>query len=371
MSNFRALRRTLAASAVVSGLVLAGCSGVQGSDSDTALELQFNSFLGPGTPQAIGMQWLWDEVEEQSEGSMSIEQFWGGALVNGPDTLEAVAQGRVDLGHMTVLYNPSQLPLSQAIAIPFVTDDVSNVAAIFRELYETNDEYHAEWDAQGVVPLFFLGVPASAIGGKTEITGPEWIAGKSIRSTGYLADAVQALDGTPVALQATDVYEAIQRGTADGWTNNILDTAIGDQSLDEVAPWVADAGTGLYTVNAVVVSKTRYESFTDEQKMMFADIAEGLDDHALDALDEADNSACEKLIAAGGGATAWTPEQIESWKSLVGDSALESWKSDVQSAGGDPEGFYDAYSTLIQERTSPDFVNGIERCVETTSEQAE
>ncbi len=361
----RGSRTRIAATVAVAALALTGCGGIQGGGGESGtLSLQFNSFLGPSTPQALAIDSIFTQVEEGSEGSVAIERFWGGALVAGPDTLGAVAQDRVDIGHMTVLYNPAELPLSQVIGIPFVTQDNSNVASIFTELYETNDAYRAEWESQGVVPIYFIGVPASAVGGPTPITGPEWFAGKDIRSTGYVAAALQQLGANPVALQSTEVYEAIQRGTVDGWANNILDTAIGDQSLQEVAPWVADAGTGLYTVNALVMSTSQWESLTDEQRTLFEDLRDTLNDEALSELEVLDDAACDLLIEAGGGATEWDAEQVQAWSDIVGDSALDSWRSDVTSAGVDADAFYDQYMQLIEEQTDPDFVDGISRCAE-------
>lgn len=366
-SKSRARLAKVAATVAATALLATGCAGVQETGGEQ-LNLQFNSFLGPTTPQAKAMQWAWAELAERSNGTINVEEFWAGALVNGPDTMSAVAEGRIDLGHMTVLYNPAQLPLSQVIAIPFVTDDVSKVAEIYTELYENNADYKAEWDKQGVVPVMFLGVPAGAVGGKDKIEGPEFFKGKNVRSSGYVAQGLQLLGANPVALQSPEVYEAIQRGTVEAWANNILDTAIGDQSLHEVAPWVADAGLGLYTVNAVLISKTRWESMTDEQRKLVKEIAAEAATMAVNELASFDDAACEKLLSVGGGATKWSDDKVKQWSDLVGTSALDAWKKDVQAAGVDPEGFYADYMAAVEKANAGStYVNGIARCAEKTA----
>src|SRR5690606_1492628 len=74
------------------------------------------------------------------------------------------------------------------------------------------------------------------------------------------------------------------------------------------------------------------------------------------------------LIENGGGSTVWSDADIQQWKELVGDDALNKWKSDAQASGADVDAFYDEYISLVQGYEG-DYVNGMVRCADTTAQQ--
>src|SRR5690606_15512790 len=131
-----------------------------------------------------------------------------------------------------------------------------------------------------------------------------WLAGKTLRASGYIAEALQKAGGNAVGLPVVDVYEAIQRGTIDGYTNMILDT-VPVLSLQEVSPWIAETGLGLYTVNTLSINKNKWDSLSDEHKQIFEDVADRWQEYYLDQLTEVEDAACQLLIENGGGSTVW------------------------------------------------------------------
>src|SRR5690606_3702872 len=113
---------TGAALAAVAGLLLAGCASNDGGNNNgengnggEVVRLQFNSYLGNTTPQAQAIENFLSSVEERSNGTIEIERFWEGALLDGPSTLSGIASGRADIGHVATIYNPSELPLTQVV----------------------------------------------------------------------------------------------------------------------------------------------------------------------------------------------------------------------------------------------------------------
>src|SRR5690606_22954369 len=242
-----------------------------GSPQET-IKLQFSSFLGPSIPQSVAIEWMFDQIEERTNGAIEIERFWEGALLEGPATLQGVADNRADLAYTTASYNPSQLPLTMVISVPFITQDVPALQHTYTELYETNADFKAEWDATGVMPLVFIGVPPVATAATTEITGPDWFNGKSIRATGYTGNAIQAMGGNPVALGIAEVYESVQRGLIDGYTSNTFDN-IPPLSLEEVAPYITDIGLGAYTVNSIIMHPDAWAEIPEEYQKIITEVA--------------------------------------------------------------------------------------------------
>ncbi|MGB3413320.1 MAG: C4-dicarboxylate TRAP transporter substrate-binding protein [Microbacteriaceae bacterium] len=355
--------------ASAAALLLAGCApadnngGNEGGDVQK-VTLQFNSYLGNSTPQAKSLIWYFEEVEKASNGTIKIDQFWDGSLLDGPSSLAGVSDGRVDMVHVPTIYNPSELPLTQITAMPFITGDVAASGLTFQELYETNDAFRAEWDKHNVHSLFFIGVAPSFVSAPEKVTNFDWLKGKTLRASGYIAEALQKAGGNAVGLPVVDVYEAIQRGTIDGYTNMILDT-VPVLSLQEVSPWIAETGLGLYTVNSLSFNKTKWDSLSEEHRKIFTDVASKWQDYYLKQLTEVEDTACQLLIDNGGGSTVWSDAEIKKWSDALGSSALDKWRADAQASGADVEAFYQTYIDTLRGHEGS-YVNGITRCAELT-----
>lgn len=364
MNNTHKLLATTAV-ATIAALSLAACAAEPGSGStetpnQPVIELQFSSYLGPTTPMGEGISWFIDQIEQRSNGSIRIEPFWEGALLAGPDTLSGVGQGLADLGYMTTSYNPSELPLSQSLSVPFVSDNVPAVQEAFYEIYQSYEPYRQEWNANNVEVLTFMGVPPSVVATKSEVPTYESLAGLTLRATGYTAAALQIAGANAITLPVTDVYESIQRGMIEGYSSMILDT-IPSLSLEEVAPVLTDTRLGIYTGNVFIINSDTYNRLSDEQKQIFADVSRDYQEQFLGILETIEDDACTIVLDAGGVINTWPQSETDKWKNAVGDELLNKWKSDAVARGADPDTFYDLFLTKLQS-ASNDYQSGMSRC---------
>ncbi|MPV35570.1 TRAP transporter substrate-binding protein DctP [Georgenia subflava] len=366
MRKFTNSRRNLAIGAVTltGALALGACSGVEGAQGGSGAggtaDLQFASFLGPTTPQGAAMKSMFEEISEDEESGLSVETFWEGALLGADEMLSGVAQGRSDIGYMTVQYTPGELPLSQAATVPFQTEDWEAVETALNTMYEDDEAFNGEWQGNGVHVLTFTGTPASIYATAEPLPDFESLAGQQVRATGYTANAVDAAGGNAVALQIGEVYEAIQRGLVEGYTTMLLDTAP-SLSLHEVAPHITDTGIGVYTMNVIFMNQDAWESLSDEQRQVLEDGIEAYHAEYRERLTEVEDESCQAHIDAGGGVTIWSDEDKQQWRDVVGESLIDMWKSDVEQAGGDAEAFYSTYSKLVEENPG-ELETGMKRC---------
>lgn len=360
--------RTTAVGSAVGILLLTGCSGSAGGDADASggktapsTDLQLATFVGPQTPYGAAIESFVDEVSERSDGAITIEVFWEGALLNGPDVLTGVSDGRADLGFSNANYSPAELPLSQVISVPFLSSDVVATQNAFTELYESNDDYKNEWSTLGVRPLAFQSVTPMVMLGETVPKDVDWISGKTVRATSVMGNAIQGAGGNAVALPLNELYESAQRGLIEGSASLNFGT-IPSISLEEVMPNVADPGTGIYSQTSLIVNESTYDGLDESVRGILDEVSAEFNDVYLDQLAIFDAETCDVVLAAGGSVTTWEKEQTDEWEELLGDSIIETWKDAAGASGADVDGFFDEYLKLIDQTVESDYVDGVAAC---------
>jgi len=368
MSGARQYWRIAAVGSAVGVFLLTGCSGSSsGGDADAgdgaipSTNLQLATFVGPQTPYGAAIEAFVDEMAERSDGAIQIEVFWEGALLNGPDVLTGVADGRADLGFSNANYSPAELPLSQLISVPFLSNDVVATQDAFAELYETNEDYTNEWSSLGVRPLAFQSVTPMVMLGETVPEDVDWLSGKTVRATSVMGNAIQAAGGNAVALPLNELYESAQRGLIEGAASLNFGT-IPSISLEEVMPHVADPGTGIYSQTTLIVNESTYEGLDESVRALLDEVSGEFNAAYLEQLAIFDAETCDVVLGAGGSVTRWDEEQTAEWQDLLGDSIVETWKDAAAASGADVEAFYDEYLALIDQQVDSDYVDGVAAC---------
>lgn len=359
------------ASAAIAALTLAGCSADSGDNTSEnsgggngggeSVSIQLASTWGPGTPYGESLQMFEEQVEAASDGRIDIEIFWDGSLVPGDDVLQAVGQGRAQMGYLNNSYFPTQLPLFQYVSIPFHSTDMNAAQVAWNDLLENNEEFQNEWSDNGVVNLGVQAVTPMIMSGPDVPTDMSWLKNKSIRATSYTGQAVAAAGGSPVALTVNELYESIQRGVVQGYTSMNFGT-VPSLSLEEVSPFIADPGIGIYSTVAIVVNEQFFNSLSDEDQEILRTAGNDFNQNYLDVVDRVEDEACEIVIAAGGGVSIWDDAAVSEWQDLIGDDLLNQWKEDVERAGLDADAFIDAYTAAYEANASDSSDGALERC---------
>ena len=335
----------------------------EAADSGEVFELRFANFLGPQAAQILAMRWWAEQVEERTDGRVTVEFFDGGSLLAAGDTLPGIGDGRAEMGHVAHFYHPGELPLSTVSELPFMVANPQVQARVFNQLYRDSEEFRGEWEAMGVHVLHFNPSGVVILGSEDPIVTPEDLQGRQVRAVGYAARALDAVGANPQALEAPEIYESMQRGLIDSYSSFPFEVITAFQ-LQEVAPYVADPGLGNYLLTAAPISLSMWEAMPDDIRQILTEVSEELlDDAVWDIYADVEDAVCDAIVEAGGEVTVFTDDDVSAWQDQLGPEFLDEWLDNVATDRGSAEQFLDDYRTALDVHSEDaDFDSGVRRC---------
>jgi TRAP-type C4-dicarboxylate transport system substrate-binding protein len=181
-------------------------------------------------------------IEERSNGKIEVEVVWGQAIAGYDTVHDALADGRLDLAYTLPIYQPTEFPAFNDLATttallpssPFVGELLPY--AVYNDLGWRNEEVVAGFEERGLTPLTPFFPTAGYYTACTEpvVTAEDW-KGRQTRIGSVAQDTmIREVGGSPVSMEYTETYEALQRGSADCNLGPTAATAEG--GLLEVAP---------------------------------------------------------------------------------------------------------------------------------------
>ena len=348
-------------------LLLASCGGSGGAgDGGETFNLKFASYNVPTAAEAVTSKAWAEEVEEATDGRVTIEFFYQEALLSGAETLPGVADGRADMGYIAGAYYPAELPLSNIAGVPFITENAEAQGRAFADLYENNDALRDEWESLGVKVITWAPVPPNIVAMKQPAEGLDALRGKKIRGYGYVSEALEIAGASAVGISQSEVYEALQRGVLDGTSGASLDIAA-DRDYQEVAPHFIDVNFGNYAVTANIINLQTWERMPQDIQDAITEVSEDYMDQYLENLAELEVAACDELLEAGGDVTLLDESETRAWQEEAGPAIREVWARDVSSSkpDADTDAFFEDYTSTLEEyEAESDYESAMKRCAE-------
>lgn len=326
--------------------------------------LQFASYIGQNAAQSRAQEWWAGEIEKRTDGRVDIEFFYQGSLLPATDILQGVSDGRASLGYVANAYHPAELPLSSIVGVPFMTSNAEAQMRTFTELYERNEAFRSEWERQGVHVLFFNPLSENIVGMREDNTTLEGMKGKSIRGLGYVNQVLQAIGANPVAITSAEIYEALLRGTLDGYSGFAFEvvTAL---KLHEVAPYTFATGTGNYVFAATPITKSLWDEMPDDIKAVIEEVSAEYTSKVIEILAETEDEVCRTIKDSGGSVSVLSDEEIATIKDAVGTSIEDQWVAEASGRGAPAAEFLADYkATLAKHEAEASYVSGVKRCAE-------
>ena len=216
------MKRVLIMIAVIIALVFGhflAAPGTVFAQSSKPITLKASFWYPPVSWMGKQYQGWIDEVAKRTNGRVKIEPYWMDSLVKQKDMLPGLKAGMTDIGFLSAPYFPSNFPLSMMLDnFGNCSEDYVATTLAMLDTIENQPDLRAEREREGVI---LVAPYISGIGGfafAKRLPSFMDIKGKSIRTFGgtgtYL---LKNLGATPIFMPYTDIYEALDRGTVDGF----------------------------------------------------------------------------------------------------------------------------------------------------------
>jgi TRAP-type C4-dicarboxylate transport system substrate-binding protein len=340
----------------------------------TQLTYRYATAFGPADETyQDGAEWMrrvTEKVEKQTKYAIKFTVFAQSSLIKLNDVVAGIQDGRVDMGVVAPSLFPSQLPISQVVSIPFLSEDALATLKTNMALARNNPVSAAEWTKLGIVPVLYGPAENAATSFKLPVKDIAELKGKRIRAIGLHAEALKAAGASPVAIPTSEVYQAMQTGVIDGYSGAPMGNQITGQRIQEVAKHFVDLGLGQFTSAVVVaVRKSTWDAIPPEvQDIMTQTSDEIVNEFIPRNLRHLDALACDAVKAVGGSVVRISDDQIATWKSQVYDSTVDKYVANAsKGSGADPaviKDFLTAYQSDLKKYATPSSVyeDGMTAC---------
>ncbi|MGM7696933.1 TRAP transporter substrate-binding protein DctP [Microbacterium sp. A84] len=369
----RTPRRKVAARALAGGAAIAltvgmtACSGTSGdAGSEEVFDLTWTSYNPPESFLSQAEQEWIAIVEEETEGRVTVEEFYLGSLCPTLESLACAQDGRADIAYTSSGFYPAEFPLLNVTTVPFVTENPAAQATAITSLHQTNEDLQAEFAAQGVAPLYFAPVDGAVLGTKEPVSAAGELEGLSVRGTARVLNALDIAGSNAVAIPINEIYESVERGVIDGWSATSLSGGVIDYSLGEVTPYIADPGVGPFLINLAVINADVWESLPADVQEIMNSASERVFAKMLgEYSQESNDRTCDAVDEEGITLSVWSDANKKKLRDLVSDPLREGWATDAAGSGvEDPEAFYASYVEAIGEAEGIEYINPVEYCLD-------
>ena len=261
-----------------------------------AERLVYASYYGEGYTVSKTDIWVMSEIEKRSNGEIKFERYHNATLLKAPDIYPGLSNGATDIASGTpAAYNRNQYRLSN-LTLPYISSDIVAVGKAMQELYESNEAMRQEFERRGAKVLYFLpwGENSYYTGARPLKTAEDF-KGQKVRAVQSIAEAVEALGGTPVAMTWNEAVEGLTRGVVDIAGTIPFDSGVLG-GMHESARTLSDGGDqGIFTVAAISINKKRYDSLSPELQKVIDEVAAEGQQKYFELLDQAYDDVVTRL----------------------------------------------------------------------------
>lgn len=323
-------------------LGVTGCGGGAGGGGSGA-SLTLGHFLPEQhSNQQNVFQPLADDLAEASDGQFEVTIYPGGALGPPDQQYENVVAGVMDIGFGLFEYTPGRFPLQGGMQLPFLFEDAEQGTRAIWEAYESVPEFAAEMDDVKV-----LGLWASDVGLLYTVSQPvetiEDLQGLRIRAPGPItSDLLEALGASPMSSPASEAYDILERGVADGLV--IPPSAMVNFGLTELVRHVTPIPFYVSSFFLVMNQQT-FEGLPSENQQLI-DENSGIDRSmpGATAYEEEAKTGIEALREAGAEFHQPSEAELARWQQ-IGDEVIDNWITEMEEQGLPGR---DVYQTLAE-----------------------
>ncbi|PCJ22427.1 MAG: ABC transporter substrate-binding protein [SAR86 cluster bacterium] len=241
-----------------------------------------------------------DIVEKMSNGRMKIRVFGANELVGGLEVFDAVSQGIAQIGHTGAYYWQGKIPSTPFFStIPFgLTGTEMDAWLAFGGGNELWQEIYAPFN---LIPMRGGNSGTQMFGWfNKEINSLDDLQGLKMRIPGLGGEVFRRAGGTPVTMQVSEVFTAMQTGALDAteFVSPYNDMAAGYHTVADYYyyPGWHEPGSTLETI----FNKSAFEALPEDLQEILKAGTEVMNQLLMDELTAKNNEALRVLVEEHG-----------------------------------------------------------------------
>ena len=311
------------------------------------MKLSFATHLPETGVDGASLKYFFEEVSKETGGLLTFEYFFAGSLVNSSDCLDSVSNCLVDIAFVPEGFFETQFYPTFVATIPYTTTSEWVTNKALYEMFQTYAPFKEMCDAQNVVNLGVVAPSELSMSSNKKLETLEDLVGLKIRAMGAVNADMTKLGATPVALQASEIYEALERTTVDAATGIPITLAV-SYKLEEIVDYFIFTGYGMYTTSSIYMNKSVYDSLPDAYKQAFQTVYDRfVDEYSSEAwMGGALKQCVETIKAAGGEIIVLSEEEQAKWAEKLAVDADE-FVATANSYGYNGQEILDTYRALV------------------------
>ncbi|NYT23462.1 TRAP transporter substrate-binding protein DctP [Alcaligenaceae bacterium] len=344
----------------------AGLAFGAAASGHAAERLVYASYYGEAYTVSKADIWVMSEIEKRSNGGIKFERYHNATLLKAPDIYPGLSSGAADIASGTpAAYNRNQYRLSN-VALPYISSDIIAVGKAMKDLYDSNEAFQQEFERRGAKVLYFLPWGESSFyTGARPLVRAEDFKGQKVRAVQAIAESVEALGGTPVAMTWNEAVEGLTRGVVDIAGSIPFDSGVFG-GIHESAKYASDGGDqGIFSVAAISINKKRYDSLSPELQKVIDDVAAEAQQKYFELLDESYEDVVNRLCTYKGGLTinVFSDEEAKKTADIVNPIVQGNWTKWAASGNQvDTQAFLNQYVELVRKyEADSDWKSGYQR----------
>ena len=306
----------VAAAAMLTGPALAG------SHSKTTLRVQ--THYAKDHPTGIIYQVWENDVETMSGGSLDIEMFWASSVVGSVETFDAAANGILDCDMTGGSYQTGKNP-----AFQFVGDIMGGYDTPWQQyswLYYGGgyDAAQELYNAYGMQLIGWSVYGQESLSSSKPIRGFDDLKGWKFRSPpGLETEIFQGLGASPIVMDFTEIFTALETGIIDGADASGLNNNVG-LGLYDLVEHATYPGFHSMPSDHLACNKAVWDGLSESHRRIIETAMQKVSLHAALSNEKKNTEAAAMLTAKGVKLYDWSTEDRAKFRQIA-QEAWEGW----------------------------------------------
>ena len=319
------MKQTLMKSTIIAGLTMAFGAEAFATEWNVSLWGQRRAFTEH-------VEKLAELVSEKTDGEFTMNISYGG-LSNNRENLDGISIGAFEMAQFCAGYHPDKNPSITVLELPFLgVDSLEKEIEVSQAVYNhpATQEDLARWNATLLMPS---PLPQYNIIGVGEAPSSlDDFEGLSVRATGGIGSAMEAVGAVPTSMTASEVRQAMDSGVIKA-ASFAPHAHMSFGTVENATWWTTNLNPG--TVNCPVVANTdALNALSDEEReALMGSIDEALE-HYVEYYNNETMAAWGPLLDEKGiERVSFDEETLANFREQVAGPAAETWVEENAAKG--------------------------------------